>query len=381
MLIRCEQVLLEGKLLPARLCIRDGRIAQVGESLSSTDETPLELKGLTLLPGLIDSHIHGYAGYDTMDGDESALCAMSRALLEGGVTAFLPTTMTAFPEDIRKALSAVAGLVGAKTGGARILGAFAEGPFISEEHRGAQPLAAISPVDRNLLEYMVQASQKTLRKIILAPELEGAAALCESCRAQNIIPALGHSSATYDEAAAALKAGATVAVHTFNGMRGLHHREPGILGAVMADDGCYAELIFDGIHVHPQSAKVLLKAKGSDKVVLISDCMRAGGMSDGEYMLGDTRCFVKDGIARTAEGNLAGSTLKLIDAVKNMVEKLNTPLPEAVKMASENPAKELGLFDRYGSIAPGKAADLIAIDADFQLRWVMVDGEVVLDRR
>ena len=150
-----------------------------------------------------------------------------------------------------------------------------------------------------------------------------------------------------------------------------------MLGAVMNRDEVYAELILDGIHVHPAAANLLLKAKGSDKVVLISDCMRAGGMADGEYMLGDTKTFVKDGIARTAEGNLAGSTLKLMDAVKNAVEFLHIPLEEAVKMAAENPAKELGVFDKMGSIAVGKYADLVAIDKDFKVKFAMVGGEVL----
>ncbi len=379
MLIRSQNVLLDGRFQPAMVQVVGDRISSIG-GLSSTDEQILDLGELTLLPGLIDSHIHGYAGADTMDGSEATLRVMAKALPEAGVTAFLPTTMTAQPADLLKALSAVGRLSGRKTGGAKVLGSFAEGPFISEEHRGAQPLAAIRPVDLELLDQMEVASAKTLKKVILAPELAGAEAFCDVCRAKNIIPALGHSSATYEEADACMEAGAIVAVHTFNGMRSLHHREPGILGAVLTDDRVWAELIFDGIHVHPQSAKVLLKAKSTDKVVLISDCMRAGGLADGEYMLGDTRCFVEKGVARTAEGNLAGSTLKLIDAVKNMVELLHLPLEEAVKMASENPAKELGLFDCLGSIAPGKAADLIAIDRNFQVKFVMVDGEVVLRR-
>ncbi len=381
MLINCEKVLLDGEIVRANVRVKNGRIAEVGENLFADGEEMMNLSDLTLLPGLMDSHIHGYMGYDAMDGDEASLKAMSKALLEAGVTAFLPTTMTAFPDDTKAALSAIGELVGKDTGGAKILGAFAEGPFISVEHRGAQPLEAISPINLELFEDMFKASSNSIRKIIVAPELDGTVSFCKLCCEKNIVPALGHSSAKYDEAVAAINAGATVAVHTFNGMRGLHHREPGMLGAVMAGDDIYAELIFDCIHVHPESARILLKAKGTDKVILISDGMRAGGMADGEYMLGDTKCFVKDGVARTAEGNLAGSTLKLIDSVKNMVEKLHIPLAEAVKMASENPAKSLGLFDELGSISQGKAADLIAIDDDFKVKFVMVDGEVLLDKR
>ena len=377
MLLRCQNVLLDGQWQACDIRVAEGKIVEISTDCSTNGEQILELRDLTLLPGLIDSHIHGYAGYDTMDGDEAALQAMSRALLQAGVTAFLPTTMTAFPKDLLPALSAVGKLTGQNSGGARILGAFAEGPFISEAHRGAQPLAAISPVDFDLLEQMDEASNHSLKKVIFAPEIEGADALCKKLLEKEIVPAMGHSSATYAEGQKAIDAGATVLVHSFNGMSGIHHREPAMLGAVMNRDEVYAELILDGIHVHPAAANLLLKAKGSDKVVLISDCMRAGGMADGEYMLGDTKTFVKDGIARTAEGNLAGSTLKLMDAVKNAVEFLHIPLEEAVKMAAENPAKELGVFDKMGSIAVGKYADLVAIDKDFKVKFAMVGGEVL----
>ncbi len=378
MLLRCEQVLIDGQLKACDLRIENGVIREIAPQLSVGDGQLMELKNLILLPGLIDSHIHGYMGHDTMDGTETALQAMCQALPEAGVTAFLPTTMTAFPKDLLSALSAIGGLTGKCTGGARILGAFAEGPFISEEHRGAQPLEAIAAVDFDLLNDMIEASNHSLKKMIFAPELKDSTKLCEKLRQTGIVPAMGHSSANCIEAEAAISAGANVSVHTYNGMRGLHHREPGLLGAVMAHDEVYAELIFDGIHVHPTAAKVLLNTKGSDKIVLISDCMRAGGMTDGEYMLGDTKTFVKDGIARTAEGNLAGSTLKLMDAVKNMVELLHAPLTEAVKMASENPAKELGLFDKMGSISVGKYADLIAMDETFKVKFAMVNGEILL---
>ncbi len=377
MLLRCDKVLVDGQLSVCDIQVKCGRIAALGQNIS--DENSIDLYGLTVLPGLIDSHIHGFAGFDTMDADEEALKSMSKALLKAGVTAFLPTTMTAFAEDICKALSVAGGLVGERTGGAKILGVFAEGPFISEEHRGAQPLQAIFPVDFELLEKMISSSKHSLRKVILAPELPDAQLLCQTLCENNIIPAMGHSSATYEESCRCINAGATVAVHSFNGMRPLHHREPGILGAVMGQDDVYAELIFDCIHVHPQSAKLLLRCKGSEKVVLVSDCMRAGGMPDGQYMLGDTKTFVRGGIARTAEGNLAGSTLKLIDGVHNLVEQLAVPLEDAVKMASETPAKALGLFHELGSISVGKAADIIAVDKEHQVRFAMVDGEVLLN--
>lgn len=382
MLLRCDKALIDGQFRSCDIKVADGRFVHIGEMNSLVPdcaEELLDLRGLTVLPGLIDSHIHGYAGDDSMDADPQALNRMSTALLEAGVTAFLPTTMTALPDTLLPALQTIGAMTG-KTDGAKVLGAFAEGPFITAEHRGAQPLEAIADVSAPLLGEMTEAAGGNLRKVILAPEQPNAAAFCHKLKEEGILPALGHSSATCAQTLDCIEAGAAIAVHCYNGMRGLHHREPGLLGAVLSSDAIMAELILDGIHVHPTAAQILLRAKGEDGVLLISDCMRAGGMKDGHYMLGDTECFVENGIARTAEGNLAGSTLKLMDAVKNAVDLLQLPLETAVKLASENPAKSLGLFHELGSIAVGKAADLIAIDDKMCVCRAIVDGSVKLSR-
>lgn len=382
MLLRCDRALIDGTFRSCDIKIQGGRISRIDECQSimpDDGEAVLDFRGKTVLPGLIDCHIHGFFGVDSMDGTPEALQTMSEALLRAGVTAFLPTTMTAKPESLMPALRCIGEMKG-KTEGAKILGAFAEGPFITAEHRGAQPLEAIAEPDEELLFQMTEAAQGSLRKMILAPEVKGAAAFCRLLKEKNILPALGHSSASCAEALDCISEGAAVAVHTFNGMRGLHHREPGLLGAVLSSDAIMAELILDGIHVHPTAAQILLRAKGEDKVLLVSDCMRAGGMADGDYMLGDVECFVRNGIARNEAGNLAGSTLMLINAVKNAVELLNLPLETAVKLASENPARSLGLFHELGSITEGKAADLIAIDSDFGVCTVLVDGSVKLSQ-
>lgn len=380
MLLRCDRALIDGSFCACDIRVADGRfqsIAAAGSLEPNCGEELLDLRGKTVLPGLIDSHIHGFCGADSMDATDDALQTMSKSLLSAGVTAFLPTTMTAKAETLLPALRCIGDRMG-HTEGAKILGAFAEGPFITAEHRGAQPLDAIAEPDELLLSQMTEAAGGALRKIILAPESKHAAAFCRLLREQGILPALGHSSATEQQALDCIREGAGIAVHTYNGMSGLHHREPGLLGAVLASDAIMAELILDGIHVHPTAAKILLKAKGEDSVILVSDCMRAGGMADGDYMLGDTKCLVRGGIARTVHGNLAGSTLTLITAVKNAVELLGLPLETAVKLASENPAKSLGLFDELGSITAGKAADLIAIDREMCVCFVLVDGSVKL---
>lgn len=375
-----DRILLGTTWKESRILVEDGRFRSMDERIPQLGVEQVDLSGLTVLPGLIDSHIHGYAGYDSMDADPEGLNAMSKELLKAGVTAFLPTTMTAKAESLLPALSVIGDLCG-RSEGAKILGAFAEGPFITAEHRGAQPLEAIVPPSTDLLEQMIAASKGSLKKLILAPECPAAADFCRACRERGLVVALGHSSATEEQSNACIEAGATVAVHTFNGMKPLHHREAGLLGSILTNDSLFAELIFDTIHVHPTAAKVLLRCKGRENIILVSDCMRAGGLEDNQYLLGDTLCIVRDGIARTTEGNLAGSTLRLLDAVKYAVEQLGLPLEQAVRMASENPARSLGLFRQVGSISKGKAADLIAIDDNYQVRFAMVDGQVRLDCR
>lgn len=377
-ILHCKKALIEQEWISCDILVEDGKVQKIGQKLPQESHRSVDLTNRTVLPGLIDSHIHGYAGHDTMDASQEALSTMSRELLKAGVTSFCPTTMTASRADILRAVSCVAHQMEQPLCGARILGTFAEGPFISEEHRGAQPLDAILPIDFDFLEELVQVSKGTLRKMIIAPEIPQAQEACRWLKERGIVAALGHSSATYEETVRCIECGAGAAVHTFNGMKPFHHREPGITGAVLNRDELYAELIFDTIHVNPFAAQVLYRCRGKDGIALISDCMRAGGIEDGEYMLGDTKTTVKGGVARTEQGNLAGSTLKIIDGVRNAVEYLHIPLEAAVQMASENPAKELSCFDQIGSIAPGKAADLIAIDEEYQVVFAMVNGEIFL---
>lgn len=377
MIIKSGQIFVEKRFVPAEILVEQGRIAAVGSGLIK--EHPIcpvmDLGEQRVLPGLIDTHIHGFAGCDTMDCSAAALTSMAKSLLAAGVTSFYPTIMTASKNHIANTLQYIGQLQEKETGGARILGAFAEGPFINEEHRGAQPLEAIIPIDLPWVAKLCSSFPGVLKKIILAPELPDAPQAARFFKEQGIVVALGHSSATYSQAEECAKAGAHIAVHTFNGMSGFHHREPGMAGAALNLPSLYAELICDGIHVHPAAMEVLVRCKGPEKVILISDCMRAGGMADGQYMLGDTKTTVKNGVARTESGALAGSTLKLIDGVKNAAELLHLPLEQAILMATENPARSMGIFAETGSIAAGKWADIIAIDQDFHITFSMVGGK------
>ena len=377
--IKSSNVLVGGRFAPAEILVEQGRIVAVGKTVCRPAGCQaVDLGEKTVMPGLIDTHIHGFAGWDTMDCTEEALMSIARALPKAGVTSFYPTTMTASRENIQSALRCVAKVMGKPTGGARVLGAFLEGPFISAEHRGAQPLESIVPIDLPWVEKLCAAYPGALKKMILAPELPGAAEAVAFFKEKGIVAALGHSSATYNQAKGCVEAGASVAVHTYNGMSSLHHREPGMAGAAMHLNQLYAELICDGIHVHPAAMEVLLRCKGPEKLMLISDCMRAGGMEDGEYMLGDTKTVVKNGIACTESGALAGSTLRLIDGVKNAVSLLGLPLEQAAAMASQVPAMAMGIYGETGSIAPGKWADIIAIDGEYQVEFAMVNGKSFL---
>lgn len=347
--------------------------------LSAGKGQVLDLTDYRVLPGLIDMHIHGVNGHDVMDGSRQAIEGMSAWLAANGVTAFVGATVTAGLEKTANALKNIAACRG-RTKGARLLGAYVEGPYIGAEYKGAHPEQFIRPADWREIDKLLAAGGQAIKVFALAPEQAGA--VIPKLRERGIAVALGHSNATYAQAMEAVARGATIAVHIFNGMRGLHHREPGIVGAMLASKQVRAELIADGVHVAPPVMEIVRRCKGTDGVILVSDCMRAGGMADGEYDLGELKVEVSRGVARLKEGGgLAGSTLRLLDAVRNMAELTETPLADAVAMASVIPARALGVDSCLGSIEPGKQADLIAIDADFNVVLTMIGGNIVFDNR
>jgi N-acetylglucosamine-6-phosphate deacetylase len=372
-----------GELYLPEKVFRGKTVAVEGDTIASIadsgGETPdLDLEKYRVLPGLIDMHIHGIKGHDVMDGTPQALAGISRCLADTGVTSFVGATVTAGMARTEAAIKNVADCMG-KVPGARLLGAYVEGPYIGEKYRGAHPEDFIRQVDWAEIERLLQAGGDAVRVLALAPEKAGA--VVSLLRKKGIAVALGHSNATYAQAVEAVNQGATIAVHIFNGMRGLHHREPGIVGAMLTSDEVWAELIADCVHVSEPVMEIVKRCKGRDGVILVSDCMRAGGLADGEYNLGELRVVVREGVARLPSGSLAGSTLRLLDGVRNMVERVNTSLVDAVAMASINPARALGVASWLGSIEPGKKADLIAIDEDYNVALVMVGGKVECDNR
>lgn len=340
----------------------------------------LDYSGKWIAPGLVDTHIHGYKGHDVMDGDFDGLNEISRGLLSCGVTSFLPTTLTSDVESLNQ-VSQLIGEHYQDVEGAKIQGIFFEGPFFTEEHKGAQNPIYFKDPDLATFAHWQELSGGLIKKIALAPEREGALTFIETVTNQGVKVALAHSSATYQQAKAAVDAGASIFVHTFNGMSGFTHREPGMAGAAMTTKASFAEVITDGHHVHPAAVEVLLKAKTSQQIVLITDCMRAGGMPEGESTLGEFAVIVKDGAARLKEGgSLAGSILELFEGVRNVVDWNLATAEEAIKMASYVPAKSVGIEDQCGSIQPERAADFLIIEPELSLAETYLDGKKVYSK-
>ncbi|HEM3544826.1 N-acetylglucosamine-6-phosphate deacetylase [Streptococcus suis] len=327
-----------------------------------------------LAPGLVDTHIHGYASHDVMDNDFEGIKVISEGLLSCGVTSWLPTTLTDTTENLDAVCETIGTYAGQETG-AKIQGIFLEGPFFTEKYKGAQNPKYMSDPSIEKLDNWHSLSKGLVNKIAIAPEREGVKEFIEFANSKAIHTALAHSDATYVQAEAAVEAGANIFVHVYNGMSGLHHREPGMVGAALNLKNVYAEMICDGHHVHPAAAEIVVKARGAEETVLITDCMRAGGMGEGESRLGEFEVVVKDGTARLKEsGSLAGSILELIEAVQNVVKWGLVSLPDALRMGSLAPARSVNIDHICGRIAEGRAADFIVVDDAGRLQATYLDG-------
>ena len=335
------------------ITIKDGVISKVGK----TDVDGTDVGGKRVYPGLFDIHCHGVIGYDTMDGDK--LCEMSEFLLSKGITSWLPTTMTMDFESIKKASEIIP-----ETDGANILGFHMEGPYICKKFKGAQNEEFIKNPDLEEFKNL-----KNMKMVTIAPELEGSLEFIKGCGA---VVSLGHTDCTYNEAVDAINNGANCLTHTFNAMPPLHHREPGLIGAAM-DKNAYVQVICDGIHIHPAVIRMLYKMFGKDRMVLISDAMRATGLSDGEYEFGGQKIIVKDKIARTESGALAGSTSTLMDCVKKAIE-FGIPEEDAFYMATTTPSQLMNV--KKGQIKPGFDADLIVLDDDGEIAMTVLNGMI-----
>lgn len=376
--VKGDKIYVNGAFCAADMVVEGERIASVGNAASGD---VLDLTGYHVLPGLIDTHVHGGDGYDTMDCTREAVRGMSMYQLTAGVTTFCPTTVTSPMDKTELALRTVADCMDEGLPGAKSAGVYLEGPYINPMMKGAHPEEFIRNLNIDELARLLETSRGTIRTVALAPEKPGAPEAVEYLVKRGVTVTLGHSNATYEETMACIQRGARAAVHIYNAMRPLHHREPGILGAALSTDGFAVEAICDGIHVHPKSMELVMRCKRPEDVVLITDCLCAGGMADGQYKLGELAIRVENGIARTLGGALAGSTMKLAKALYNVEQLMGVPFETAVRFATENPARQLGIFDKVGSLAAGKYADMIAVDESCNVVLTMVSGKILFDRR
>lgn len=363
--------------------IEHGKIKEIGpiEALPShlTDVEKIEIsKAQHVVPGFIDVHIHGAAGADTMDATIEALETMARALPAEGTTSFLATTITQKHESIENALrNAALYLKGHNDSGkSDILGVHLEGPFINAKRAGAQPKEYIIDPDIELFKHWQELAEGSIKLVTVAPELENGTNFVAYLHENDVIASIGHSDAIYEEMEKAVEAGAKQVTHLFNGMRGIHHREPGVAGSALLFKELMVELIADGIHVRPEVMKLVINAKGTEGMILITDAMRAKCLKNGIYDLGGQDVSVADGKALLADGTLAGSILKMNDSIKNILEAADISLPEAVQMASVNPAKQLKVYDTKGSISVGKDADIAILSNEYQVELTICRGEI-----
>lgn len=343
-------------------------------SLEEPDSHRIDASGMWVTPGLIDIHTHGADGHDTMDATPEAMESFGKFLARHGVTSYLPTTITAAQRDIQNAIANIKRFR-PEIDGARIAGIHLEGPYLNPAHRGAQPEALIRKADPE--EYSTWIEHDLVKLMTVAPEIDGVLDLIAAGQQHGLEFAVGHSGATYEVMQEAADRGMRQATHTFNGMLGIHHRRPGTVGSVLTDDRIYAQVIADGVHLHPAIIQLIVKAKGISKTILISDSMRATGLEDGEYDLGGQRVRVERSIARIPSGSLAGSTLTLDAAIRNTMDFTSLSFPEVLPMATTVPAEAMGWEEQVGVLKPGVRADVVCFDADIVPRLVFVAGELI----
>jgi N-acetylglucosamine-6-phosphate deacetylase len=383
-------VIYASRILTPQDEIRDGIIVVEGSRITGMGHrddvrippgaTDYSAADSIVVPGFVDLHIHGAGGHDVMEANARALDRVTSTVARGGTTSILATTVTAPAEETTRSLQGIARYIRSHESlednsppAAEILGIHLEGPFISKARRGVHPADSLARPSVEVLEELLEAADGLVRIVTLAPELPGALDLVQCALSRGIVVALGHTDADYDQARAGIRAGVRHAVHVFNAMRPFSHRDPGVLAAVLNDPEVTAEVIADGVHVAGGAIRILLATKGLDHVLLVSDGTAATGMPDGKYHLGNFEVTVKDGVCRNSEGKLAGSTLTLDLAVRNMVA-LGVPLADAVGMATVLPARRLGLAGKKGIIAIGADADLVVLSPDLRIKGAMTRG-------
>lgn len=375
-------ILYKDQILEGKALVFDSKVREIIDEDHLTKDSyehvnKINAEGNLISPGLMDIHFHGYQGYDIMSSDPQDLISLAQKITANGVTSFLATTNTAPLSSIESALDTIRKLKNKNIEGAEILGAHLEGPFLSPLVPGAQDPSSIIPPSFEWLEPYTD----LVYMITIAPEVPGALSFIDQvCSQTNITVSMGHTNATYEETLLGIKAGISHATHFFNAMTGLHHRNPGVVGAVLSSNHVTCELIADTIHVHPGLFSLLLKTKGAEDLVLITDCVPPAELPDGTYLKGDRWIESKDGQIRLPDGTLSGSSLRLNQGVKNFKQHTNCSISEAIQLASLNPAKVIGLDNKKGSLELGKDADIAIFDVNFNTLLTFVNGNLVYRR-
>lgn len=372
MLIKNVKVFKEDKTFEdGEIVIRDGLISGEREDGGEV----IDGEGCYAIPGLIDIHFHGCKGYDFCDGTKEAIHEIAKYEASIGVTAISPATMTLPVEQLEEILATAAAYKKEAVDEADLIGVNMEGPFISKEKKGAQDATYIIPCTKEIFHRFQSAAQGLVKYIGVAPEREGALEFVEQVK-DEVNVSLAHTNASYEDAKAAYDRGADHAVHLYNAMPPFTHRAPGVIGAVADSEHVTAELICDGVHIHPSVVRATFKMLGADRIILISDSMRATGMPDGEYTLGGLAVNVTGSRATlVSNGALAGSATNLLDCMRTVVKEMGIPLETAVACATMNPAKSLGTYDKYGSLTPGKKGNVVLLDKELNLKAVIKDGK------
>jgi N-acetylglucosamine-6-phosphate deacetylase len=368
----------------AGILIRDGVMEAIGprESLRlPAGAREIREPGAIAVPGFVDVHIHGAGGHDVMEGSHDALAAVAKTVARHGTTSLVATTVSASPDDTCRSVEGIATYISEQHSSrgatrdcrAEVLGIHFEGPFLSAVRRGAHPPEWLTLPSAELLEKFLHAAKGAARILTLAPELPGAAPCMDAARKAGLVVAIGHTDATYEQARAAIARGARHAVHVYNAMRPFSHHDAGVIGAVLTSPEVTAELIADGVHVDEPAMRMLLQAKGVERVLLVSDGTSATGMPDGKYSLGTLEVTLSGGVCRNSEGKLAGSTLTLDRALRNIVG-MGVPFAHALRMLTVNPAKLLGAEFKKGVLRAGADADIVLLDERLQVKRVFARG-------
>lgn len=371
-------ILTEDGIKKTNLIIKDGIIYSIGENivdgLIELDDNKI------VIPGLIDQHIHGASSYDVIDCSKKDIYKIACAIAEEGITSFLPTTTTQKIEVIEQALSTINDYMKDHYNeGAEVLGIHLEGPFISKKYIGAQLSNYILKPSVDTFKHFEKFSNN-IKLVTLAIEEEGAVDLIKYLKNKNIAISIGHSASKYTDIEKMIKLGVTCFTHTYNGMRSIHHREIGTVGAALMFDELYCELICDGIHVSKPAVKLLCKNKPIDKLILVTDALRTKNMPNGIYEELEQTIILNNNEVRLKDGTLAGSNLKLNEAIKNIISYTNIDFITAIKYATENPAKHLGLFDQIGSIKENKQANFAVIDKELNVYQTIRNGKIIYEK-